>query len=294
MKLQPAAYQNSVAVADGGWSTILRARLHPLRDLPESLCLRMPSAVLSLARDYVAAGARFLTTNSFAANRLALLSRGLREDVRSLNREAARLGRQAAGSEPVHVVGAISSTGRILGVRETPDREVAEAFVEQARALAEGGVDAILLETFFELAEIELAVRTVKEAVRLPIIASMSFDSGPQRTRTIMGAEAGECAARLVAAGADIVGCNCGAGPEETLPAVVAMRAATDAPLWVKPNAGFPDLEDGRPVYHQTPDEFLGAAKPLIEAGANIIGGCCGVGPEHIRKLAAWVRSRVK
>lgn len=292
MKLVPADYRNTVAVADGGWSTVLRAQLHPQRDLPEGLCLRMPAAVLALSREYIAAGARFLTTNSFAANRLALQARGLSEDIRALNREAARLGRQAAGTGPVHVIGAMGSTGRILGVRETPDAEVIETFSEQARALAEGGVDAIVLETFFELAEIELAIRAVKEATRLPVIASMSFDSGPQRTRTIMGAEAGECAARLTSIGADVVGCNCGAGAEEALPAVVAMRAATRAPLWVKPNAGLPDLEDGRPVYHQTPDEFLAAMKPLVDAGANIVGGCCGVGPEHIRKLAAWVRAR--
>lgn len=288
MRLEPAAYRDSLAVADGGWSTLLRSRLHPLVDLPEGLCLRQPQAVLSLAREYVAAGAKFLTTNSFAANRLALQSRGAHEDIRALNREAARLARQAVGTEPIHVLGSIGSTGRILGVHELPNREVGDALSEQARALAEGGVDAILLETFFELAEAELAVRVVKEAVRLPVIASLSFDSGPQRTRTLMGADAAECAARLTEAGADIVGCNCGAGADEALPAVVALRAATDLPLWVKPNVGMPFLEDGRPVYHQTPEEFLAAMKPLVHAGANIIGGCCGAGPEHVRRLAVW------
>ncbi|MBL8880960.1 MAG: homocysteine S-methyltransferase family protein [Phycisphaerales bacterium] len=289
MKLEPAEYRDEVAVADGGWSTILRERLHPLRDLPEGLCLRQPEAVQSLTREYVQAGARFITTNSFALNRLALQARGAREDVRALNREAARLARQAVRNSPVHVVGSMSSTGRILGVREAADSDVADALTEQARALAEGGVDAIVLETFFELAEAVLAVRVVKDAVRLPVIASMSFDSGPQRTRTLMGAEAGECAARLTEAGADMVGCNCGAGASEALPAVVAIRAATDRPLWVKPNVGLPLLEEGRPVYRESPEDFLAAMRPLIDAGANIVGGCCGAGPEHIRRLAAWV-----
>lgn len=289
VKFEPTEYRGALVVADGGWSTILRERLHPLRDLPEGLCLRQPEAVRTLARDYVQSGARFLTTNSFSLNRLALQSRGAQEDVRALNREAARLARQAVSNLPVHVVGSMSSTGRILGVREVDESEITDAMAEQARALAEGGVDAIVLETFFELAEAELAVRVVKEAVRLPVIACMSFDSGPQRTRTLMGAEAGECAARLAVAGADIVGCNCGAGADEALPAVVAMRAATDRPLWVKPNVGLPFLEEGRSVYRQSPEEFVAAMRPLIDAGANIVGGCCGAGPDHIRRLAAWV-----
>jgi len=174
-------------------------------------------------------------------------------------------------------------------VREATPEQLTPLFAEQAEALAAGGADAIVLETFSELAEILLALRAVKDATGLPVIASMSFDSGPQRTRTMMGAQAGECATALEDAGADVIGCNCGSGINYVLPAVVALRAATPLPLWVKPNAGMPELEDGRAVWKQTPEEFAAYVPQIVDAGANIIGGCCGSGPEHVLRVAAVV-----
>ncbi|MBI5863013.1 MAG: homocysteine S-methyltransferase family protein [Planctomycetes bacterium] len=140
--------------------------------------------------------------------------------------------------------------------------------------------------------EILLALAAVKSVTNLPVVASMSFDSGPQRARTLMGATAEQAAAALDEAGADAIGSNCGAGIAAALPAVVALRANTKKPLWIKPSVGLPDLEEGRPVYHHTPDEFGGFVPALIDAGANILGGCCGAGPEHIRRVAALVASR--
>lgn len=258
----------------------------------ESANLSRPDLVLGLARDYLAAGARILTTNTFGANRVMLARRNLAEQTSELNRRGAELAREAVGRVDVSVAGSIAPSGVILAVREKTAEEIAPVFAEQARALAAGGVDVILLETFSELEEILLAVRTVKQATGLPVIASMSFDSGPQRTRTMMGAAADRCAEALDEAGADVIGTNCGAGIATALPVVVALRAATARPLWVKPNAGVPELVEGRAVYRQTPDEFASFAPKLLEAGANIIGGCCGTGPEHIRRLAALVGSR--
>ncbi len=209
-----------------------------------------------------------------------------------VNRRGAALAREAVGGAAVCVAGSMGPSGKIVAVREIPAAQLATAFAEQARALADGGADVIVLETFSELAEILAALEIIQEATELPVIASMSFDSGPQRTRTTMGAEAGECAAALEAAGADVIGCNCGAGMEHILPAVVALRAATTRPLWVKPSAGLPDLEEGRAIYRQTPEEFAGYAPQVVEAGANIIGGCSGTGPEHIKRLASIVRRR--
>ena len=134
------------------------------------------------------------------------------------------------------------------------------------------------------------ALRVVKDTAALPVIASMSFDSGPQRTRTMMGTPAEECAAALEDAGADVIGCNCGSGINHALPAVVALRAATALPLWVKPKAGLPELEDGRAVWKQTPEEFATYLPQILDAGANIVGGCCGSGPEHIQRVAALAR----
>jgi methionine synthase I (cobalamin-dependent) len=280
------ALRDGVTVADGGWSTQLWQRGVPTGTLAELANLTHPEVVVGLGQEYVAAGARFLTTNTFSANRIALARRGLTQSVRELNRAGAELARRAAGAAQVHVAGSIGPSGKILAVREASESELFDVFAEQAAALAEGGADLILLETFSELAEVLVALRAARAACELPVIASMSYDSGPQRTRTMMGTKAEEAAAALEAAGADIIGCNCGAGIAYVLPVVVALRAATNRPLWVKPNAGMPELEDGKPVYRQTPQEFASFVPKLVEAGANIIGGCCGTGPEHIRKVA--------
>ena len=290
MTLDCAALANSVHIADGGCSTLLHARGVPT-DLPSENANRThPHLVTALARDFLAAGAEFITTNTFAANRYMLARRGLRDELAEINREGARLAREAVGDSDAAVVGSIGPSGKILAVKEVSEDELTAVYTEQAEALFAGGVDVILLETFSDPAESALAIRAVKDATGLPVIASMSFDSGPQRTRTMMGSQADQCAAALEEAGADIVGCNCGVGIEHVLPIVVALRANTDRPLWVKPNAGMPELEDGRPVYRQTPEEFVAPVKTLIEAGANILGGCCGTGPEHIARLATICR----
>ena len=292
MKLSFESLRDGLTVADGGWSTQLWMRGVPSGTLAELATLTHPQIVSNLAREYVAAGAQFVTTNTFSANRIMLEKRRVAAGVAELNRAGARLAREAVGQSDVLVVGSIGPSGKILAVREAAEEELTQVFAEQAAALAEGGADAIVLETFSELAEILVALKAVRSACQLPVIASMSFDSGPQRTRTMMGAKAEDCAAALEDAGADVVGCNCGTGIGHVLPAVVALRHATRLPLWVKPNAGLPDLEDGQAVYRQTPEEFVRHVPELIDAGANILGGCCGTGPEHIRRLAALVASR--
>ncbi|HPM22343.1 MAG TPA: homocysteine S-methyltransferase family protein [Phycisphaerae bacterium] len=289
MKLDCAALRAGRTVADGGWSTQLQMRGVPGDVMAETANVTHAEIVLELAQTYLDAGAQFITTNTFAANRFGVERRELTISVEELNRRGAELARAAVGERAAFVAGSMGPSGKIMAVREATPEQLTPVFVEQATALAAGGVDVIVLETFSELAEILLALRAVKDATGLPVIASMSFDAGPQRTRTMMGAQAGECATALEDAGADIIGCNCGSGINHVLPAVVALRAATSLPLWVKPNAGLPELEDGRAVWKQTPEEFAGFVPQLLDAGANIIGGCCGSGPEHIRRVAKVV-----
>lgn len=295
MSLGLESLRSGVALADGGWSTLLRAR--GADDVPsEAVSVAAPQFVEALAREYVAAGVQFLSTHTFAANRFAWARYAGRSDgpadLIAVNKAAVKIARKAARDSETLIAGTIGPSGRILAVREATEEELAAGFIEQARALASAGVDLFLLETFSELSEILVALRAVKEAADKPVIASLSFDSGPQRTRTLAGVEAAEAAAALSEAGADLIGCNCGAGVAHALPAVVALRGNTSRPIWVKPSAGVPDLDDGRPVYSTTPDEFVSQVSTLIEAGANVIGGCCGVGPEHIRKLAGLVEGR--
>jgi len=281
-----------VWVADGGWSTQLHRRGFPPAVMAETANITHPELVVGLASEYLDAGAKFITTNTFGANRWNLERRRIEHSPADVNRRGAELAREAVGDRPALVAGSIGPSGKILAIREAKEDDLRRLFAEQASALADGGADLILLETFSELAEVLLAVRAVKETTSLPVIASLSFDSGPQRTRTMMGAEAGECAAALEEAGADAVGSNCGSGVQYALPAVVALRAATKLPLWVKPNAGLPELEEGQAVWRQTPEEFASFFPQIIEAGANIVGGCCGSGPEHVAKLAVLVAGR--
>ncbi len=284
--------RETLTVADGAWATQLRQRGLPAGTLAEAANVRQPELVLELATAYLAAGARILSTNTFACNRVALGQRGVREDPEPWNRRGVELAREAAAGTDALIAGTMGPSGRMLRVRDGDRDAIVEAFRRHALELATAGVDALLLETFSELEELLLALKVAKDATGLPVIASMSFESGAQRTATLMGDTADTCGAALDEAGADVVGCNCGAGVTHVLPTVVALRAATSRPLWVKPSAGSPELEDGRLVYSLTPDEFIHHVPALIDAGANIIGGCCGIGPEHIRKLSAMVERR--
>lgn len=279
------------AVADGSWSTELQRRGVPPNVPAELANLTQPQVVAALAREYVLAGATILSTNTFGAQRFNFARRGLTEDPAEVARHGATIARNVAAGK-ARVGGSIGPSGKIMLLGEAPEPELRASFAAHAAALADGGVDFILLETFSEMAELMLAIDAVRGVTPLPIVASVSFDSGPQRTHTMMGVAAEEAARQLEAAGAAAVGCNCGAGVETILPAVVALRANTKLPVWVKPNAGLPDLIDGRPVYSVGIDEFAEYIPALLDAGANIVGGCCGVGPEHIKRIAAVVASR--
>jgi methionine synthase I (cobalamin-dependent) len=292
MEIDQDAFRKAVSVADGGWSTQLQMRGLPTDVMAETANITHARLVIELGAAYVEAGARFITTNTFAANRMNFERRKIEHTVEEVNRRGAELAREAVGSSGALVTGSIGPSGKIMAVGEASEAQLGPLFAEQAQALAEGGADLIVLETFSELAEILLALRMVKESTGLPVIASMSYDSGPQRTRTMMGAKAEDCAIALEEAGADIVGCNCGGGIDSVLPAVVALHASTGRPLWVKPNAGMPELEGGKTVWKQTPEEFAAHVPTLLDAGANIVGGCCGSSPDHIRRVAQVVVRR--
>lgn len=288
--LAEALLRSPLAVSDGGWSTQLWQRDYP-HTLPAELAnLTHAHLVTALAREYLGAGAQFLSTNTFLASPTAFARRGLREDAIAVCRAGARLAREAIGDGPAVVAGVIGPSGAIMTIGEVSNEQLAADFTAMATALIEGGAGMLVLETFSDLDELLLAIDALRP-MGVPLVASLSFDSGAQRTQTLMGHEAAACAGALETAGVAAVGTNCGAGIALALPAVVALRANCKLPIWVKPSAGVPDLEDGRPVYRHTPLEFGGFIPKLIEAGANIIGGCCGVGPEHIRRAASLAES---
>jgi 5-methyltetrahydrofolate--homocysteine methyltransferase len=172
---------------------------------------------------------------------------------------------------------------------EITEDDLFAAFKEQAEALAEGGADALTVETMTELAEATAAVRAAK-TTGLPVVACMTYDSGKDKTCTMMGVTPEQAAEALIGAGADIIGCNCGIGIENYIVVAGKLRAVTDKPIWVKANAGMPEIEDNKVFYRMKPGEFADKVKLLIKAGANIVGGCCGTSPDFIAAIHKAIR----
>jgi 5-methyltetrahydrofolate--homocysteine methyltransferase len=277
--------EKNVIIADGAWGTELsRHGLEP-GESPESWVLHNPDAVRDVAQGYVEAGAEIILTDTFGGSRFKLAKCDIEESVEEINRRAVELSKDAAG-DGVLVFASIGPTGEFmqpLGL--VSEEEMIEVFAEQARAMATGGCDGILVETMTDLGEAKAALRAAREHFDGPVVVSMTFDRGPKGYATMMGVTPEQAAAELQAAGAEIVGSNCGHGIENMIEVITLMEGATDLPLWAKPNAGMPQLVDGQTVFTQSPEDTAAHFAPLVEAGARIIGGCCGTTPEHIRAL---------
>ena len=276
-------------LADGAMGTMLFANGLQFGDPPEVWNLAHPDIVRRIQRGYLEAGSRILLTNTFGANRLRLGLHGLSERVDELNRTAAILARaevNAAGGTAL-VAGDIGPSGEIVQPLGTLDYDIAvDVFREQAESLAAGGVDLIWIETMSHLSEIEAAIAGVRRASPgIPIVATMTFDT---RGHTMMGVSPEAAVAALAAAGADAIGGNCGNGPDELLPVIEKMRAvAPDVVLVAKSNAGMPELVDMRAVYRADPPSMAAYGVQLHEAGARIVGACCGSSPDHLRAMHA-------
>jgi len=274
--------KNEVLVGDGAIGTMLYAKGVGLEVNFEHLNLVRPELVLELHREYLDAGARVIETNTFGANRSKLAVIGLEIKVREINLKGAMLARRAAEGRDVFVAGSVGPLARIKGEeRELISEEIENIFREQCLALADGGVDLFIFETFSDLEQLRIALKAAEE-FGLPFIASMAFMEGG---RTAAGAKAENVVQELAAAGAALVGANCGAGPLEILADIRRMAAVSDLPLAAYPNSGFPEYVDGRYLYRSTPEYFAEMALEMAAAGACLIGGCCGTTPLYIRKL---------
>lgn len=270
-----------VIVGDGGMGTQLHHRGAPPDAVFEYLNLINPELVGRVHADYAAAGAELLETNTFAANSLRLAAYGLEGKTAAINRAGAMLARAAAGTERFVAgsVGPLLTRGRELELDAASRRAI---FRDQMSALAEEGVDCFLLETFPGIGDLLLALDVAGE-LDLPAIAQLAFVEGGFSGD---GQSAEQAAARLTAAGAAALGANCGAGPRELLQVLRRLAAATGLPLSAFPNSGFPQRIDGRILYLATPDYFATLGRDMAAAGASLIGGCCGTGPEHVRALS--------
>ncbi|HOW19128.1 MAG TPA: homocysteine S-methyltransferase family protein, partial [Phycisphaerae bacterium] len=247
MPLDVKKLRDGVTIADGAWGTELDKRGVPPGYCREEWNISHPDVVEAVAAAYVEAGSQIILTNTFSGNRFVLDRHGFGDRAAEFSRAGAAISRKAAGRK-AYVFGSIGPSGRILMMGEVGEDELYEAFKTQAIALAEGGVDAIICETMTELAEALIALRAARENTTLPVAVSLTYDSGPDRTQTVMGVTPRQAAEELTAAGADIVGCNCGAGIENYITVTRLLRKATDLPIWVKANAGMPELQDGKVV----------------------------------------------
>ncbi len=283
MKLHELLVSGPV-LTDGAWGTELQKRGLPVGECPDSWNRLHPDRVAEVARAYVEAGSLVILTNTFRANRVALADYGLAADTSAINRAGVALSREAAGTR-TRVFASIGPTGKVLAAGEIGESEVRRAFEEQAAALAEAGADALLIETMSDPEEAVLAL-TAARKTGLPVIVSFTFDTGRNKDRTMTGATPESAARRATDEGADAVGANCGLGIADYVPVCRRLRGATSLPVWIKPNAGLPEIEDGRTVYHVTPLGFAESLPALTDAGADFIGGCCGTSPDFVRACA--------
>lgn len=274
-------------VTDGAWGTQLQQRGLPSGDCPDAWNLSHASQVEEVPRAYVEAGSRIVLTNTFRANRLALASYGLAESVAEINRKGVEISLRAAGEQAM-VFGSIGPSGKLLLTEEVSPDELQQAFEQQAVALADAGAAGLVVETMSDLVEAKIALAAAK-STGLPVVACMVFDSGKDLDRTLMGNSAQSIASELTEAGADVIGANCGQGISSYINVCRQLRAATALPLWIKANAGVPQIVDGEVVYRTTAEEFAQFAPALVAAGAQFIGGCCGTDPEFISRLRAAV-----
>ena len=284
-------------VFDGGYGTMLFAAGLLNGACPELWNDTHAEVVAGIHRGYFEAGSDIVETNTFGGTRLKLNEYAIGDRTRELNVKGARLARAVAPANG-WVAGSIGPTSRLPldyaldnGVT---DEEYEETFREQAEALAEGGVDLFAVETMMFPQEATAAIRACKAVADLPVMATMFFqyEEGNDRDRTMWGESPGEVAKSLLAAGADVVGMNCGRGPDRAIVIIREMRAVTDAPLVAYPNAGLPITTGDNVRYELDPEPMAREYPALLEAGCNIVGACCGSNPEHIRLIAEVVRSR--
>ena len=272
-------------VSDGATGTNLIARGLPHGTTSEHWVLEQPEQIIRLHQEFVAAGANLILTSTFGATSLRLAGSSLTGRAAEVNQRAVALARQAVGTSSVWVAGSLGPVGGLLKPYGPLEVEaVTAAYAEQARSLAEAGADLLAIETQFDLGEAKAAVQAVRSVTDLPLVCSFSYDRGK---RTMMGVSPTQAARQLADLGIDLIGINCGRSLEENLQNLVELRQATNLPIWFKPNAGLPQIdENNRTTYSLTPAEMGALAPAWLEAGAQVVGGCCGTSPEHLANIA--------
>ena len=291
--LRERVVQGNILISDGAMGTFLQARGLQPGECPEEWCISHPEVVKEIHAAYLAAGADILETNSFGGTGYKLKPYGLADRVRELNLAAVALAKQVIAGRG-YVAAAVGPTGRIVEEEggDTTPQDLYEAFKEQVAALAEGGADALCIETMGSLTEALQAIKAAKDCTALPVMCTFTFQAGARGFRTMMGVTPERAAREAAAAGADMIGSNCGSGIVNMIEIARQMHATQPrTPILINANAGLPVLEEGKTVFKETPEFMASKVNDLIQAGAQIIGGCCGTTPEHIAAMAKVARA---
>jgi len=280
-------------VCDGALGTMLMQMGMQPGGCPEALNLTDPDKLAVIARQYADAGADLVTTNTFGGSPLKLGDYGLSEKTDEINREAVRIVRDAVG-DSVYITASCGPTGRILlPYGDTEHDVVREGYRRQLTALIEAGTDIICVETMIDLQEAVIAVETAKElSPETPVMATMTFDETPRGFFSVMGVDIPAAVSGLEAAGADVVGSNCGNGLEKMIMIARECKKSASVPVIIQSNAGLPELKNGKTHYSESAGFFAEKIPELIDIGVAVIGGCCGTTPDHIRAIRALVDAR--
>jgi 5-methyltetrahydrofolate--homocysteine methyltransferase len=275
-----------VLVSDGAWGTFLHLKGLKADECPESWNLQRPGEVLEIARSYVEAGSDIILTNSFGASPIKLEGYGLEEKTLELNRSAAEISKKAAGDRAL-VMGSMGPTGKMVMMGDVSPQEVFKGFMEQAKGLADGGADGIVIETMTDPEEARLAIEAAKKVTTIDVACTFTFTRNQDGAyRSMMGTDVGAYLEMALSAGADIIGANCGNGMAGMIEIVREIRKLDpEIPVLVHANAGLPFYQDGKTVFPESPGEMASQIEELVAAGANIIGGCCGTTPDHIKQI---------
>lgn len=290
-KIVDAVKNGRILVSDGALGTFLHKKGLKPGECPELWCINRYDDVKSIAKSYIDAGADMVESNSFGGSVFKFKHYGLADRTAEINEAAARASREAAGDDK-WVIASIGPTGMMLITEEVTEKELYDAFKVQAAALEKGGADAVCIETMSDIDEACLAIKAAKENTKMEVICTFTFEKTVRGDyRTMMGVSPVDAAKAAIAAGADVIGANCGNGMERMIEIVREMReVAPNTPILIHANAGLPENINGTDVFPESPADMAKYVGEIIKAGANIIGGCCGTTPEHIKAMKEAVQ----